>query len=630
MAHLHRTRLVLAGLIALGASTACQPAGSTPEVNLTATPRLGAPPLQVSFQWAVDAGPGAALQCSLDFGGDGSAAAERAPCPANGSAAHTYTSLGTFHPTLTVSNTNGGGSTQATAQVVLQSAVADLSIARVEWGQTLITTSPRLVGLKPALLRVHVVAAAGGVGPIAVRAVGSLDGGTLGTLDLVGPETLPTAPVDDDVTQSFTAVVPPDWVTPGFRLDVRIDADDVVPEPDETNNTATLTPVVGPATLLPLTLVPVVQNGLQPRALLDPWFTTVWRYWPVAQLSNHVRATYTFDGTLDAADVSGWQSLLDQIDALRTTDQSNDWYYGYARVDYISGLAGLGLVGEPAAIGRDDSERALTHELGHTFNLFHAPCGGASNPDPDYPYPGAEIGVWGWDLVFQRLVNPTTSFDVMSYCSPTWVSDFSYGRAQVHLEANAPALAFAVAPGAGTEAFLVHGHLDADETVVFQPIQRVHAVPSPAATPGFSWRIRVETAEGAVDVSPRVVDVADSGAVRFSAVVPAPGPVVAVALSRDGRELGRVVRQPRGAPRFAPRATAVDGGWLLEWDADATPALAVTFVGERRTTLALSLRGGRAFVPSDGLGEGDLELSASDGVSAQMLRLDRQALQTLR
>lgn len=55
-----------------------------------------------------------------------------------------------------------------------------------------------------------------------------------------------------------------------------------------------------------------------------------------------------------------------------------------------------------------------------------SPCGGAQGVDPSYPYPKAQIGVWGYDLLTQKLYNPGAYTDVMGYCQPIWVSDFTY------------------------------------------------------------------------------------------------------------------------------------------------------------------------------------------------------------
>ena len=49
-------------------------------------------------------------------------------------------------------------------------------------------------------------------------------------------------------------------------------------------------------------------------------------------------------------------------------------------------------------------------------------------PDPDYPYPDGSIGVWGYDLLDGRLVDPSTA-DLMSYCDPAWISDYSFNKA---------------------------------------------------------------------------------------------------------------------------------------------------------------------------------------------------------
>jgi hypothetical protein len=68
----------------------------------------------------------------------------------------------------------------------------------------------------------------------------------------------------------------------------------------------------------------------------------------------------------------------------------------------------------------------FVHELGHIYRRPHAPCGGASSPDEAYPYAGAKLGSWGYDFQTHELFEPTTHVDFMSYCSPEWISDYSY------------------------------------------------------------------------------------------------------------------------------------------------------------------------------------------------------------
>src|SRR5690606_9479822 len=106
---------------------------------------------------------------------------------------------------------------------------------------------------------------------------------------------------------------------------------------------------------------------------------------------------------------------------------SQRYYYGMVRV--VSGsTAGLGTVGSPTAIGRDDSAPTQVHESGHNFGRRHAPCGGAANPDPSYPDPNAYLVSWGYDLLHNRLYNPASYRDLMSYCQPEWISEYNYTR----------------------------------------------------------------------------------------------------------------------------------------------------------------------------------------------------------
>jgi hypothetical protein len=64
------------------------------------------------------------------------------------------------------------------------------------------------------------------------------------------------------------------------------------------------------------------------------------------------------------------------------------------------------------------------HEVGHNHGREHAPCG--TSGDASFPHAGAKIGEWGYDLVKHGLKRPSDYVDVMSYCTPTWISDYNY------------------------------------------------------------------------------------------------------------------------------------------------------------------------------------------------------------
>ena len=67
------------------------------------------------------------------------------------------------------------------------------------------------------------------------------------------------------------------------------------------------------------------------------------------------------------------------------------------------------------------------------MNLYHAPCGGAGGPDPDYPYANGSIGIWGYDTADRVLLDPGLYRDVMGYCfDDIWISDYQLDRAMTH------------------------------------------------------------------------------------------------------------------------------------------------------------------------------------------------------
>jgi hypothetical protein len=142
----------------------------------------------------------------------------------------------------------------------------------------------------------------------------------------------------------------------------------------------------------------------------------------------------------------GWDTLLNATCSLRQKEHParNVYYYGMLApassfAKFCSGgcIAGLSNLAQSPnddytrcsiGLGFSGSESAVTatHEVGHAFGRSHAPCGGPDGVDPKYPYSGAKIGVWGYDLVGKSLKAPTSYVDFMAYCSPTWISDYTY------------------------------------------------------------------------------------------------------------------------------------------------------------------------------------------------------------
>jgi hypothetical protein len=87
-------------------------------------------------------------------------------------------------------------------------------------------------------------------------------------------------------------------------------------------------------------------------------------------------------------------------------------------------------VGLGASFADAQSYETIVHELGHAHGRGHAPCvegGNIDGVDQSFPDKTGSIMDWGWDSRISKLLAPTTYKDVMGYCSPNWISPYTYG-----------------------------------------------------------------------------------------------------------------------------------------------------------------------------------------------------------
>lgn len=89
----------------------------------------------------------------------------------------------------------------------------------------------------------------------------------------------------------------------------------------------------------------------------------------------------------------------------------------------------------------------VAHELGHNAGRDHVNCpmGVPEDPDSGYPYPIDMITMitlrdpaaeYGFDPITRRAIDPRTTADLMSYCQPSWISDYTWEG--VMFEGNPP------------------------------------------------------------------------------------------------------------------------------------------------------------------------------------------------
>lgn len=412
---------------------------------------------------------------------------------------------GTTYNPLPVSQTvNVIAGTAATASITYAAVGGglDLLIDGAYISQTVQTyggTVP-LVANKAGLLRVFVKATQVNSATPSVRAR-FYNGATLvNSISIPAPgPSVPTTVDQSILTSSWNVGVPAAVLQPGISMLIDVDPTNAVAESSESNNSF---PASGTAAALDvrslstfqITLVPVAQsaNGLTGNvsgANKDQFLSLLAKLYPVSTMDIQVRATYTTAApALDAGDNNGaWSQILSEINALRTSDVSLRYYYGVVKVGYGSGVAGLGYVPGWAAIGWDNLPSAtevLTHELGHNFGRWHAPCGGVAGPDPSYPYVGGKIGVYGYDLVLASLKVPAQP-DIMGYCPNVWISDYNYKGILAYRQAN-PLIAGSSNPA--RPGLLVWGRIRNGQ-VILEP---AYDVVAPARLPSRTGRYRLD------------------------------------------------------------------------------------------------------------------------------------------
>ncbi len=410
------------------------------------------------------------------------------------------------------------------------------------------------------------------------------------------------------------------WMSPGVRISASVDSGDRVAETDESDNGGAggdLTPVVMAVPPLEVTIVPVRVNGdvgstASPELLL--W--DVGRLFPLDEIDIEVRADTLDVGGLDLRSAEDFPKVLAHVDAARAADGSARSYYGI--LPYVEGAAwgGMGLIGRGVAVGLQGESMLAAHELGHTFGRQHPPCGSAAGPDPDFPYPEAATGVFGFDLL-NSLVQPADRTDIMSYsyCGDRhWISDYTYEGVMDFRATDAAAAPVAAPP---QPSLVVWGRVEGD-SLVLEPAFRTVAPPSLPAGPG-PYRLQGVAESGArvFDLSFRPTPVADApgGTAVFAFVVPLDASE-AMASIRFSDGLRATERRPAAEAGSPVRVEQVDDDRVrLRWDAARLP-LVVVRDGETGRVLAFA-RGGDAEVTARS-GRA-LELVASTGVDGRVV-----------
>jgi len=212
------------------------------------------------------------------------------------------------------------------------------------------------------------------------------------------------------------------------------------------------------------------------------------RMYPVPSIITTTHAALPYSGPcyngVPNPTANDWSDILEVVTSARAEDGYPDsYYYGLLHIYCGSScISGMGWIGLKAAIGFDgfgaahsSASQTHAHEVGHNHGQLHAPGCSASGTDSAFPYVSngkSYIGNsahpnYGFDIKTQAIYAYATYYDIMGYCNPQWISDYTY-EALLAYDQSQRAVESVAVPSA--RAMLISGRIDPDSgRVTFRP-----------------------------------------------------------------------------------------------------------------------------------------------------------------
>ena len=231
---------------------------------------------------------------------------------------------------------------------------------------------------------------------------------------------------------------------------IGIDLEDQLPETNEDNNLVVLSNqnlAVKQAPNFKFVFVPLITQAGEPDLTeLDAYLNPILDLMPIGDFEYRIREPLDLSSHRWTRETAR-AVLTELFDVWVAEGTSREFFQGIVSVpanatsdNAICGLATLnGNTAVTMAMNELCSKESIAHEFGHNLSLRHAPaCGADTQVDANYPYTDGSIGIeTGWIMSQPSFVGPETLAefryaDIMSFCTISFTSQYSYGKALLH------------------------------------------------------------------------------------------------------------------------------------------------------------------------------------------------------